>query len=117
MQVVDKFYFGPKNRLFDVFFLQSLVFCTTFLAMDFKKLWEQFRPHIIAIAIFHAVFALYFHPQFDGKVVEQRDIMQGKGMIKEAMDYHEATGEHTLWTNAMLEECPPIKLVHHRIPI
>ena len=110
MQVVDKFYFGPKNRLFDVFFLQSLVFCTTFLAMDFKKLWEQFRPHIIAIAIFHAVFALYFHPQFDGKVVEQRDIMQGKGMIKEAMDYHEATGEHTLWTNAMFGGMPTYQI-------
>ncbi len=50
--------------------------------MDFKQIWTLAKPHLIAMGIFLVVFAAYFHPQLGGKVVEQSDILQGKGMIQ-----------------------------------
>lgn len=86
-----------------------------------KKIWEVARPHLIAMAIFLAVFAAYFHPQLNGKVVGQSDILQGMGMTKEAKDYLKETGNHTLWTNAMFGGMPmyqiaspqPSNLIRH----
>lgn len=78
--------------------------------MDFKRIWTLAKPHVIAMGIFLAVFAAYFHPQLNGKVVEQSDILQGKGMIKEATDYHEKTGDYTLWTNAMFGGMPTYQI-------
>ena len=78
--------------------------------MDFKHIWTLVKPHVIAMGIFLAVFAAYFHPQLNGKVVEQSDILQGKGMIKEATDYHEKTGDYTLWTNAMFGGMPTYQI-------
>ncbi|MBO6516169.1 MAG: YfhO family protein [Bacteroidia bacterium] len=71
-----------------------------------KNIWESFKPHAIAMGIFLVVFAAYFHPQLNDKVVEQKDILQGMGMKKEAIDYKERTGEYTLWTNAMFGGMP-----------
>ena len=78
--------------------------------MDFKHIWTLAKPHLIAMGIFLAVFAAYFHPQLNGKVVEQSDILQGKGMIKEVTDYHEKTGDFTLWTNAMFGGMPTYQI-------
>ena len=44
------------------------------------------------------------------KVVEQSDILQGKGMIKEVTDYHDKTGDFTLWTNAMFGGMPTYQI-------
>ncbi len=78
--------------------------------MNFKHIWTLAKPHLIAMGIFLAVFAAYFHPQLNGKVVEQRDILQGKGMTKESIDYHEKTGDYTLWTNAMFGGMPTYQI-------
>ncbi|MFT5513156.1 MAG: hypothetical protein ACI8SE_001557 [Bacteroidia bacterium] len=78
--------------------------------MDFKQIWTLAKPHLIAMGIFLVVFAAYFHPQLGGKVVEQSDILQGKGMIKESTDFHEKTGEYTLWTNAMFGGMPTYQI-------
>lgn len=78
--------------------------------MDFKRIWTLAKPHVIAMGIFLGVFAAYFHPQLNGKVVEQSDILQGKGMIKEATDFHEKTGDFTLWTNAMFGGMPTYQI-------
>ena len=75
-----------------------------------KRIWTLAKPHVIAMGIFLCVFAAYFHPQLNGKVVEQSDILQGKGMIKEATDYHEKTGDYTLWTNAMFGGMPTYQI-------
>ncbi|MCB9263188.1 MAG: hypothetical protein H6607_12510 [Flavobacteriales bacterium] len=71
-----------------------------------NKWFELAKPHLIAVAIFLGVFATYFHPQLEGLAVNMRDIQEGKGMIKEANDYHEKTGKYTLWTNAMFGGMP-----------
>ncbi|MFT5724947.1 MAG: hypothetical protein ACI9JN_002070, partial [Bacteroidia bacterium] len=78
--------------------------------MDFKRIWTMAKPHVIALGIFLCVFAAYFHPQLKGKVVEQSDILQGKGMVKESSDFHDKTGDYTLWTNAMFGGMPTYQI-------
>jgi hypothetical protein len=78
--------------------------------MDFNRIWTIAKPHVIAMGIFLAVFAAYFHPQLNGKVVQQSDILQGKGMVKESTDFHDKTGEYTLWTNAMFGGMPTYQI-------
>ncbi len=75
-----------------------------------ERLLNFAKTHLAAAGIFLAVFAIYFHPQIKGKVVAQRDIQQGKGMIKEVTDFHDRTGEHTLWTNAMFGGMPTYQI-------
>ena len=75
-----------------------------------ERIIDFAKTHLVAVGIFLAVFAAYFHPQLNGKVVAQRDIQQGKGMIKEVNDYHERTGDHTLWTNAMFGGMPTYQI-------
>jgi hypothetical protein len=43
---------------------------------------------------------------FEGKVMDQNDINQGRGAAKELVDYREATGEQALWTNSMFGGMP-----------
>lgn len=55
---------------------------------------------------FGLITLVYFSPILDGKRIKQHDIEMYKGMSKEIMDYREATGEQTLWTNSMFGGMP-----------
>ena len=59
---------------------------------------------------FLSSFCGIFSSTLNGKVVEQSDILQGKGMIKEVTDFHEKTGDFTLWTNAMFGGMPTYQI-------
>ena len=64
-------------------------------------------PHIIAVIIFLAISIFMYRPIiFEGKVMDQNDINQGRGAAKEIVDYREATGEQALWTNSMFSGMP-----------
>lgn len=67
-------------------------------------------PYILHILVILIVNIFYFFPQFEGKVVNQGDIIQYKGMSKEAMDFQEKTGETVLWTNSMFGGMPTYQL-------
>jgi hypothetical protein len=43
---------------------------------------------------------IYFSPVLQGKRIKQHDIEMHLGMSQEINQFHEATGEQTLWTNA-----------------
>ena len=66
------------------------------------KLWTL----IAAIAAFAVITLIYFYPVVQGKRIKQHDIEMHKGMAKEITDYHEATGEETLWTNSAFGGMP-----------
>ncbi|MFT4857516.1 MAG: hypothetical protein ACI8YP_002953, partial [Algoriphagus sp.] len=69
------------------------------MKLDFKK---DILPHLLGVAIFYAIVALYFSPVvFQDQVIFQGDILQWEGSAKEAMDFREETGEEALWTNSM----------------
>lgn len=61
----------------------------------------------LVVGVFFFVFsALYFYPLLQGKILVQGDIMNFIGASKEAVDYHEATGEGALWSNSMFGGMP-----------
>ena len=61
---------------------------------------------VAAIIAFAAITLVYFSPILEGKRIKQHDIEMYKGMSKEIVDYREATGEQTLWTNSMFGGMP-----------
>ena len=73
-------------------------------------------PHIIAVAVFLLLTAVYFAPVlFEDKGLSQHDILQFKGGAKEIQDYREKTGEEALWTNSMFSGMPSY-LINTRYP-
>jgi len=67
-------------------------------------------PHLIAIVAFLVACAAYFSPQLQGKVPQQGDIIQYRGMSQEVREYEEQTGEKSLWTNAMFGGMPTYQI-------
>lgn len=74
---------------------------------DFKKV----LPHVIVIAIFFLLTVIYFKPVvLDGKVIKQGDIVNHKGMSKEASDFREQYKTEPLWTNSMFGGMPAYQI-------
>ncbi|WP_160716046.1 YfhO family protein [Chitinophaga solisilvae] len=72
-----------------------------------KQNWlKAILPHLAAIGIFLLLATVYCSPVLEGKVVNQSDMMNVKGMVKEAKDFYEATGERPLWSNSMFSGMP-----------
>jgi hypothetical protein len=68
--------------------------------------WKKLLPHAIAIAIFLVVALMYCKPALQGKVLQQNDITQWKGMAKDIYDFKAKHGEAPLWTNGMFSGMP-----------
>ena len=65
-----------------------------------KSLIQKVLPHLISIGIFIAVSLVYFSPILKGKVLNQSDIVQSKGMEHEREVYKQKDGKEIYWTNA-----------------
>lgn len=76
------------------------------MAQLFKKCW----PYLLAIVIFVALSVTYFSPVLEGKKLPQMDDIHAKGMAKELVDHHAATGEHSMWTNSMFGGMPAYQI-------
>src|SRR5204863_5139750 len=68
--------------------------------------WQKIYPHLIAIAIFLVVAAIYCKPALQGQVMQQGDLAQWKGMAKDQQDYMDKNGHAPLWTNGMFSGMP-----------
>lgn len=66
----------------------------------------RFLPAVVAIAVFFAVSALFFAPQFAGEVLPQHDVTQYKGMTRDIDQMRASTGEDPQWTGAMFGGMP-----------
>lgn len=71
-------------------------------SFDFKKL----LPHILIIVGFAILALLFSFPQIDGMILRQGDNVSWKASAKEAIDWHEETGENTMWSNSMFGGMP-----------
>ncbi|MBR5476213.1 MAG: hypothetical protein IKV17_05280 [Bacteroidaceae bacterium] len=69
---------------------------------DIKKCF----PHIVAVALFFILTAVYFAPVFQGKDLLQGDAISSQAWGKDAKDYHDATGEYAYWSNSMFSGMP-----------
>ncbi len=76
----------------------------------FKSLFKSALPHLIAVAIFAIVAIVYCKPALEGKVLQQSDITQWKGMAQDAMNYNEQYGTTPLWTNNMFGGMPAYQI-------
>ena len=75
--------------------------------IDWKQIWHQTWPHLVAIIVFVAICVIYFAPEFFGnKQLPQGDVQSGIGMGHDARLYHEKTGEYADWSNAMFSGMP-----------
>ncbi len=78
--------------------------------MQTKALLKNFAgksvPHLIAVILFLFISLAYFYPLLEGKVLQQSDIIQFRGMAQEIVDYRAETGEEALWTNSMFGGMP-----------
>ena len=68
--------------------------------------WKKVIPHLIAVGIFVIVALFYCKPALQGKVLQQSDITQWKGMSKDIYDFKEKHGDAPLWTNSMFSGMP-----------
>ncbi|MDB5190625.1 MAG: hypothetical protein JWQ96_188 [Segetibacter sp.] len=81
--------------------------------------WKKLVPHAIAIAIFLVVALFYCKPALEGKVLQQSDIIQWKGMSKDIYNYKDTHGEAPLWTNGMFSGMPSYMIatkVNNHVP-
>ncbi len=67
-----------------------------------KKIITTISPILILIAI----SSIYFYPAFEGKVVNQHDIVQYVGASKETSDHRKEFKEEPLWTNGLFSGMP-----------
>ncbi len=67
---------------------------------------KHFLSIIAAIVAFAAITLVYFNPVLEGKHIKQHDIEMHKGMAQEIVEFKEATGEQTLWTNSAFGGMP-----------
>ncbi len=76
----------------------------------FKPFFKSALPHLIAVAIFAIVAIIYCRPAIEGKVLQQSDITQWKGMAHDALTYSEKNGHTSLWTKNMFGGMPAYQI-------
>lgn len=84
------------NSSYELFFMNSTL--------------KKVLPHLLVIIGFVVAALLYFHPVLQGKQIYQSDIVQYMGMAKQQIDFREATGEETYWTNSAFGGMPTYQL-------
>ncbi len=72
--------------------------------------FKRIGPYLISILIMLVVSILYFFPQFQGKVLQQSDLVNYKWMSQEASQFKKDKGEETLWTNSMFGGMPTYQI-------
>ncbi|TXT31630.1 MAG: hypothetical protein FD136_1465 [Chitinophagaceae bacterium] len=72
--------------------------------------WKALLPHAIAIGLFLVVALIYCKPALEGKVLQQHDVTQWKGMAQNSFQYKEKHGHFPLWTNGMFSGMPAYQI-------
>ena len=70
--------------------------------MKFNKVF----PYIIAVAVFALASIIYFHPVLKGQKLNQSDITQFRGMVKEINDFRAEKNAEPYWTGASFSGMP-----------
>jgi hypothetical protein len=75
-----------------------------------KAIWQKVAPHLLAVVIFLVVALIYCKPVLEGKVLQQMDVTQWKGMAQNSFVYKEKHGEFPLWTNGIFSGMPAFQI-------
>ncbi|HTJ14156.1 MAG TPA: YfhO family protein [Dinghuibacter sp.] len=68
--------------------------------------WKKLVPHIVAIAVFLLVAAIYCGPSLQGKVVGGNDVAEWQGAVHQMEVYKSTHGHYPLWSNSMFGGMP-----------
>ncbi|CAH0999984.1 hypothetical protein LEM8419_01201 [Neolewinella maritima] len=71
---------------------------------------KSLLPHLLALGLFLVTVIVVFLPQFQGKSLQQGDIVQYRGASSELRNYADRTGERTNWTNGMFGGMPTYQI-------
>ena len=71
-----------------------------------RHILSRTAPLWAALAIFFAVAAVYFAPQFAGEVLPQHDVQQYRGMTADIESCRAESGEDPQWTGGMFGGMP-----------
>ncbi|GAB7257307.1 YfhO family protein [Polaribacter sp. OB-PA-B3] len=63
-------------------------------------------PYLVAILVFVIASLIYFHPVLKGQKLNQSDITQFRGMVKDINDYRADKNEEPYWTDASFSGMP-----------
>jgi len=72
--------------------------------------WKVLFPHAIAIIIFFVVALIFCKPAIEGKVLQQHDVTQWKGMAQNSFQYKDKNGHFPLWTNGIFSGMPAYQI-------
>jgi len=70
--------------------------------LKFSKIY----PYLLAIVIFTVASVIYFHPVLKGQKLNQSDITQFRGMVKDINDYRAEYNAEPYWTAASFSGMP-----------
>jgi hypothetical protein len=71
---------------------------------------KSILPHLVAIGVFLLTVIVLFLPQFQGKGLQQGDVVQYRGASRELNDFRDTTGLRTNWTNTMFGGMPTYQI-------
>jgi len=66
-----------------------------------SPIFRKILPHIIVIAVFVGISAIYFYPAFTGNQLKQGDITNFRGVAQEIIEDGRMYGEDLVCTNSM----------------
>ena len=75
-----------------------------------KALFNKILPHLIAFLVFLIVAVIYCKPALEGQVLQQHDITQWEGSIRQSQVFKEQHGHLPLWTNSMFSGMPTFQI-------
>ena len=75
-----------------------------------SQIFRKILPHIIVIAAFVGISAIYFYPAFTGNKLKQGDITHFRGMSQEIVEFRRMFDEEPLWTNSMFGGMPAYQI-------
>jgi hypothetical protein len=81
--------------------------------MNTKKVLNQFVLHTGVLVFFFLIVLIYFYPAFEGKILQQGDINQFKGMAQELVEYDKPSG----WTGSMFSGMPSYHITGYQTGI
>ncbi len=76
-----------------------------------KKIdWKKILPHAVAVVVFIVVAVIYCKPTLEGKVLQQTDVTQWKGMAQNSFEYQKKHGHFPLWSNGIFSGMPAFQI-------
>jgi len=68
--------------------------------------WKKWLPYISIIGLFLLISIFLFPDAFSGKVVQQPDMLNFRGIGSDVKEFKKETGETAVWTNSLFSGMP-----------